>query len=139
MTLQLGAYEVLAPSGAGGMGEVYKARDTRLGRLVALKVLPDSLASGRDRAARFERAAKLLASLPHPRIALLFFPEESGSANYFRRRRERMYVSDSQRGTRGAGACRQGLVQRAQRTSRVVPLVRPDGESAMIGLTRVDA
>jgi eukaryotic-like serine/threonine-protein kinase len=86
MTLQagmmLGAYEVLSPLGAGGMGEVYKARDTRLGRHVALKVLLDVLASDRDRTTRFEREAKLLASLQHPHIASLFGLEESGGRHF---------------------------------------------------------
>ena len=67
----LGAYEVLAPIGAGGMGEVYRARDTRLGREVAIKVLPDAFACDPDRLARFEREARLLASLNHPHIALI--------------------------------------------------------------------
>ena len=65
-------YEVLAPIGAGGMGEVYRARDTRLGREVALKVLPDTFAADRDRLARFEREAKALASLNHPNIAHVY-------------------------------------------------------------------
>src|SRR5437870_4806897 len=63
---RLGAYEVVAPIGAGGMGEVYRARDTRLQRDVALKILPESFATDRDRLARFEREAQLLAALNHP-------------------------------------------------------------------------
>src|SRR5690348_15228598 len=75
----LGAYEVVAPIGAGGMGEVYRARDTRLGREVALKVLPDAFASDADRVARFEREARLLASLNHPNIAAIYgFEQSSG-------------------------------------------------------------
>jgi serine/threonine protein kinase len=76
----LGSYEVIAPLGAGGMGEVYRARDRRLGREVALKVLPAAFASDVDRLARFEREAKLLAALTHANIAALFALEESGGA-----------------------------------------------------------
>ena len=71
-----GPYEIVAPLGAGGMGEVYRATDTRLGRDVALKLLPEAFASDPDRLARFEREAKLLASLYHPSIATLFGLEE---------------------------------------------------------------
>lgn len=73
---RLGAYEVLSHLGSGGMGEVYRARDTRLMRDVAIKVLPDSVAGDRERLARFRREAHLLASLNHPRIAAIFGLEE---------------------------------------------------------------
>src|SRR5262245_30025928 len=69
---RLGAYEVLAPLGAGGMGEVFRARDTRLGREVALKVLPELFAQDPERLARFEREARLLAALNHPRLAAIY-------------------------------------------------------------------
>ena len=69
---RLGPYEVLAAVGAGGMGEVYRARDTKLGREVALKLLPAAFASDSERLARFEREAKLLASLNHSNIAHLY-------------------------------------------------------------------
>src|SRR5512140_2410667 len=69
---RLGPYEVLSPLGAGGMGEVYRARDTKLGREVAVKVLPDAFVSDPERLARLEREARLLASLNHPNIATLF-------------------------------------------------------------------
>jgi len=75
---RLGPYEILAPIGAGGMGEVYKARDTRLDRVVAIKVLPAALAQDAERLARFEREAKVLASLNHPNIAQIYGVEESG-------------------------------------------------------------
>lgn len=65
---RLGPYEVLSPLGAGGMGEVYRARDTRLGRQVAVKILPDSLSQDPHRVARFETEARVLAVLSHPNI-----------------------------------------------------------------------
>src|SRR5262245_32485502 len=69
---RLGPYEVVGLLGVGGMGEVYRARDTTLGREVALKILPDAFASDSDRLARFSREAQLLASLNHPGIAAIF-------------------------------------------------------------------
>jgi len=75
----LGPYEILAPIGAGGMGEVYQARDTKLDREVAIKVLPSALARDPERLARFEREAKVLASLNHPNIAQIYGIEESDS------------------------------------------------------------
>jgi serine/threonine protein kinase/Tol biopolymer transport system component len=75
---RLGPYEVTGSLGKGGMGEVHRARDTRLGREVALKVLPDDLASDPDRLSRLEREARLLASLNHPHIAALYGLEEAG-------------------------------------------------------------
>jgi serine/threonine protein kinase len=68
----LGPYEILEPAGAGGMGEVYKARDTRLDRTVAIKVLPASVALNADLKARFEREAKAISSLNHPNICTLY-------------------------------------------------------------------
>src|SRR6266700_2062312 len=76
---RLGPYEVISLLGSGGMGEVYRARDTRLNRDVALKVLPASLAQDPERLARFEREAQLLASLNHAHIATLYGMEESGA------------------------------------------------------------
>ena len=69
---RLGPYEILAPIGAGGMGEVYRAKDTELGREVAIKVLPDALARDPERLARFKREAKVLASLNHPNIGQIY-------------------------------------------------------------------
>lgn len=74
---RLGPYEILSAIGAGGMGEVYGATDTNLGREVAIKVLPDAFAQDHDRVARFEREAKTLASLNHPNIAIIHGLEKS--------------------------------------------------------------
>ena len=75
---RLGPYEILAPIGAGGMGEVYRAKDTKLNRDVAIKVLPESFALDADRVARFTREAQVLASLNHPNIAAIYGIEEQG-------------------------------------------------------------
>ena len=75
---RLGPYEVTAKIGMGGMGEVYRATDTNLGRQVAIKVLPEAFAHDPDRLTRFEREAKTLASLSHPNIAQIHGLEKSG-------------------------------------------------------------
>ncbi len=75
---RFGPYEILAPLGAGGMGEVYRAKDTKLDREVAIKVLPAAMAHDRERLARFEREAKVLASLNHPNIAQIYGLEDQG-------------------------------------------------------------
>jgi hypothetical protein len=77
----LGAYEILGPIGAGGMGEVYRARDTRLGRDVAIKVLPDLFARDPERLERFDREARLLAALNHPNIAHIHGVELAASTD----------------------------------------------------------
>ncbi len=77
---RVGPYEILAPIGAGGMGEVYRARDTRLKREVAVKVLGDAFARDPERMARFQREAQLLASLNHPNIATIYGVEECALA-----------------------------------------------------------
>src|SRR5580765_1472616 len=69
---KLGPYEVLSLLGAGGMGEVFRARDARLGRDVAIKVLPESLATDPDRRLRFERETQAVAALQHPNVVSLF-------------------------------------------------------------------
>jgi len=76
---RLGAYEILSALGAGGMGEVYRAHDTRLKRDVALKILPDRFAADADRLARFRREAEALASLNHPNIAAIYGLEDASS------------------------------------------------------------
>jgi hypothetical protein len=77
---RLGAYEIISTLGAGGMGEVYRARDPRLDRHVAIKVLPDAVVDDPDRLARFEREAKVLAALNHPLIAHVYGFEQIGEA-----------------------------------------------------------
>ncbi|HKB71601.1 MAG TPA: protein kinase, partial [Thermoanaerobaculia bacterium] len=78
---KLGLYEILSPLGAGGMGEVYKAKDTKLNRFVAIKVLPESLADDSDALARFEREAHAVAALNHPNIlAIHDFGTDGGVA-----------------------------------------------------------
>ncbi len=79
---RLGPYEILSPIGAGGMGEVHRARDTRLGREVAIKTLPELLAATPERVARLEREAQLLAALNHPHIAAIYGFEESSSGRF---------------------------------------------------------
>src|SRR5258708_7222914 len=75
---RLGVYEIVARIGAGGMGEVYRARDLKLERDVAIKILPDALAQDPERLARFAREAKVLASLNHPNIAQIYGVEDRG-------------------------------------------------------------
>jgi len=79
---KLGPYEILSPLGAGGMGEVYRARDTRLGRDVAIKVLPQHLSANSEVRARFEREAKTVSSLNHPHICTLFDVGREGDTDF---------------------------------------------------------
>jgi len=74
---RIGAYEVTAQIGVGGMGEVYRAHDSKLGRDVAIKVLPEAFAQDAERLARFEREARTLASLNHPNIAAIYGLEDA--------------------------------------------------------------
>jgi len=78
----LGHYEILEPLGKGGMGEVYRARDTKLKRDVAIKVLPEELSADPDRVARLEREAHLLAALNHPNIATIHSLEHTGDTRF---------------------------------------------------------
>ena len=78
----LGHYKIIDPLGAGGMGEVYRARDTKLERDVAIKVLSEDFVDDPDRLARLEREAKLLAALNHPHIATIYSFEEAGDARF---------------------------------------------------------
>ena len=79
---KLGSYEVTLQVGAGGMGEVYQAHDTKLGRDVAIKVLPEAFANDPERLSRFQREAKMLAALNHPNIATIFGLEQSRGTSY---------------------------------------------------------
>src|SRR5712691_11321885 len=79
---RLGPYEVLSPLGAGGMGEVWKARDTRLERTVAIKVLPERLSSSPEVRQRFEREAKTISQLSHPHICALYDVGREGDTEY---------------------------------------------------------
>jgi serine/threonine protein kinase len=78
----LGHYEITSRLGKGGMGKVYQAKDQKLSRNVAIKVLPEEFARDADRVARFQREAKLLASLNHPNIAAIHGLEESGGTSF---------------------------------------------------------
>src|ERR1700752_3963634 len=79
---RLGSYEVLAQIGAGGLGEVYQEPDTKLGRDVAIKVLPEAFAHDPERLARFQREAKMLAQLNHTNIATIHGLEQSNGTSY---------------------------------------------------------
>src|SRR6185503_18938573 len=79
---KLGPYEILSPLGAGGMGEVYRARDENLGREVALKLLPAAHQADRERLARFEREARTVAGLSHPNIVVLHSIETAGDVRF---------------------------------------------------------
>jgi eukaryotic-like serine/threonine-protein kinase len=79
---RLGPYEIVAALGAGGMGEVYRAHDTRLSRDVAIKTLPTTFTDNTERVARFRQEARMLASLNHPRIAAIYGLEKSGDLNH---------------------------------------------------------
>src|SRR5262245_66208007 len=79
---RLAHYEVTGQLGTGGMGEVYQARDTKLGREVAVKLLPEAFTNDTERAARFDREARVLASLNHPNIAAIHGIEQSGGRRF---------------------------------------------------------
>src|SRR6516165_4599499 len=79
---QLGSYEITALLGKGGMGEVYRARDTKLKREVAIKILPDEFSRDPERVARFQREAEVLASVNHPNIGAIYDFQEAGGSRY---------------------------------------------------------
>src|SRR5216684_608400 len=153
---RLGIYEVTAQIGEGGMGQVYRARDTKLNRDVALKLLPDAFASDPDRLARFTREAQTLASLNHPHIAAIYGIEESNGIRALVM--ELVEGEDlSQRITRGAiplaevlsiakqitealkAAHDQGIVHRDLKPANIK--VRPDGTVKVLdfGLAKLAA
>src|SRR6202041_3610685 len=105
---KLGSYEIVASMGAGGMGEVYRARDSKLGRQVALKIILEAFASDANRMARFEREAKLLASLNHPNIATIYGLEDSGAT--------RALVMELVEGPTLADRIRQGAIRSEEHT-----------------------
>ena len=105
----LGPYEVLSAIGAGGMGEVYKAHDTKLDRDVALKILPDAFVNDPERLARFQREAKVLASLNHPNIAAIYGLEDEGTPP--------PWSSNTSKGRR----CRIGSPEARSRSTRPSP------------------
>src|ERR1700687_1944884 len=78
----LGSYEIVAPIGSGGMGEVYQAHDTKLGRDVAIKVLSEAFAHDPERLSRFQREAKTLAALNHPNIGTIYGLEQANGTSY---------------------------------------------------------
>src|SRR5208282_2315782 len=80
--MKLGPYEVVSPLGAGGMGEVYRARDTRLNRVVAIKVLPEAVANDPGRLQRFEQEARVLSTLSHPNLLAIYDVGTEGGVHY---------------------------------------------------------
>jgi serine/threonine protein kinase len=93
---RLGTYEIIGHLGAGGMGEVYRAKDLRLGREVAVKVLPATVAATTDRLARFEREARTVAGLNHPNIVTLFSVEDEDGVRFLTLRAERIAELDEE-------------------------------------------
>jgi serine/threonine protein kinase len=93
---KLGPYAVVEPIGTGGMGEVYRATDTRLGRDVALKILPEEMAASQDRLSRFYREARAGAALNHPNIVTLYSVEESRGVHFLAMELARSSTSNRQ-------------------------------------------
>ena len=123
---RLGPYEIQSAIGAGGMGEVYKARDTRLDRTVAIKVLPAELSADPDRRARFEREARAIAALNHPHICTLHdigdarrydLPRDGASRGRDARRAAAERPAAARAGARRRGADRRRPRRRAQSTA----------------------
>ena len=159
MTLEkgkkLGPYEILSHLGAGGMGEVYLARDTRLDRDVAIKVLPDALARDPERQARLRREAKVLASLNHPNVAAVYGFEESDGTSFLvleyvegetlaaRLKRGPIAMDEAldvarQMAEALEGAHEKGVIHRDLKPSNV--MLRPDGAVKVLdfGLAKAD-
>ena len=112
---RFGSYSITEPLGAGGMGEVYRARDTELGRDVAIKVLPESFTNDAARVARFEQEAKTLAALNHPNIAHIFGLERSGATTA--RRSSSASTEGESRSTRRSALRRRSPPRSRPRTS----------------------
>src|SRR5216110_1164547 len=120
---RLGPFDVLSPLGAGGMGEVYRARDTRLAREVAIKVLPSELASDVSRLKRFEKEALSASSLNHPNIVTLYEVGKEGAVSYIAMKRLLAIASQIASGLAKAHAG--GIVHRDLKPENV--MVTPDG------------
>ena len=144
----LGGYEILSLLGVGGMGEVYRARDRKLGRDVALKVLPEAFGRDAARVSRFEREARLLAAVNHPGIAAIYGAEEAGETRYLvlelvagetlsDRMRRAMSLTDTLRITRQIAealeaAHERGLIHRDLKPANV--MVTPEGRVKLLDL-----
>ena len=139
---KLGPYEIVSPLGAGGMGEVYLANDPKLDRKVAIKVLPEPMTRDKERVARFQREAKLLASLNHPNIAVIHGFDDSDGIRFLvmeyiegetlsrRLKRGPFPVEDAldvakQMADALEAAHEKGIVQRDLKPGNV--MIRPDG------------
>jgi len=130
---KLGPYEILSPLGAGGMGEVYRARDTKLNREVALKVLPEAFAANAERMARFEREAQVLASLNHANIAAIYGLEDSkGIRALVMELVEGQTLAERLAGGVGAGLPSTSLRDGEQRRTVVPAQGRPQGAPLQI-------
>src|SRR5262245_9927084 len=120
---RLGPYEIVSPIGAGGMGEVYRARDTKLGREVAIKVVLEAFVADPERLIRFEREARSLAALNHPHIATLYGMEESSGRHFLV-----MELVDGET-----------LAERMARKSRSAPAATASGDGVPLALNIDDA
>jgi serine/threonine protein kinase len=124
---RLGPYEILSPLGAGGMGEVYRARDPRLARGVAIKVLPPELASDSDRLARFEKEGRAASALNHPNIVTIHEIEEAGSVRFIVME---LVSGSTLRELLAEGPCRSENCSRSPRRSPTAWRARMERESS---------
>ena len=151
---RLGTYEIVAPLGAGGMGDVYRAKDLKLGREVALKVLQSDLASDPDFLQRFRREARALAALDHPGIVVVFSAEEANGFHFLTMQLvegqtldrvlpdggmplEQMLSIAIALGDALAAAHEKGILHRDIKPSNVV--LTPDGRAKLLGRQRDSA
>src|SRR5262245_62789757 len=128
---RLGPYEIVAPLGAGGMGEVYKGRDTRLDRTVAIKILPDAFAADAQFRDRFEREARVISQLTHPNICTLYDVGREGGTDYLVMEYLEGQTLDARLGPRAPAAPTDGT----RGLSRAIPL----DQALNIGLQIADA